>query len=188
MGLFDLLWIFFLISALQPILQQKLLEMQCLRLLARLEPQRGSRAIASVHRRETMSWLGVPLMRYIDINDSEAVLRGHPAHRGKPPHRPDPAHPGWTGASGRHVCHEGPDAGCPVRQWHPDPRLSDHRAARRGAGTAGQHLHAEGGLRVHAALSPADAHASLDRICSGALWGAPGSRSRLLGGSVAGRG
>jgi len=75
MGFFDLLWIFFIFSALQPVLQQRLLEMRRLRLLAQFERQRGSRAIALVHRQETMSLLGFPLMRYIDINDSEAVLR-----------------------------------------------------------------------------------------------------------------
>jgi len=75
MGFFDLLWIFFILSALQPVLQQRLLEMRRLRLLAQFERQRGSRAIALVHRQETMSLLGFPLMRYIDINDSEAVLR-----------------------------------------------------------------------------------------------------------------
>ena len=75
MGFFDLLWIFFIFSALQPALQQRLLEMRRLRLLAQFERQRGSRAIALVHREETMSLLGFPLMRYIDINDSEAVLR-----------------------------------------------------------------------------------------------------------------
>src|SRR5262249_39442461 len=34
-----------------------------------------SRVIALVHRQETMSFLGFPLMRYIDVNDSEDVLR-----------------------------------------------------------------------------------------------------------------
>jgi ClpP class serine protease len=75
MGFLDLLWIFFMVSALQPMLQQKLLEMRRLRLLTRLERQRGSRVIALVHRQETMSLLGFPVMRYIDIDDSEAVLR-----------------------------------------------------------------------------------------------------------------
>ena len=36
---------------------------------------RGSRVILMVHRQETMSLLGFPLMRYIDIQDSEDVLR-----------------------------------------------------------------------------------------------------------------
>jgi len=75
MGFLDLLWIFFIISALQPMLQQKLLDLQRLRMLAQFERKRGSRAIALVHRQETMNLLGFPLMRYIDINDSEAVLR-----------------------------------------------------------------------------------------------------------------
>src|SRR5213080_221527 len=64
-----------MVTALQPILKQKLLEMRRLRLLVQLEKRRGSRVIALVHRQETMSILGFPLMRYIDVNDSEEVLR-----------------------------------------------------------------------------------------------------------------
>jgi len=75
LGFLDLFWIFFMLSALQPLLRQKLPEMQRLRLLAQFVRRRGSRAIALVHRQETMSWLGFPLMRYTDINDSEEVLR-----------------------------------------------------------------------------------------------------------------
>jgi ClpP class serine protease len=45
------------------------------RLLHRFESRRKSRAFALVHRQETMSLLGFPLMRYIDVNDSEEVLR-----------------------------------------------------------------------------------------------------------------
>jgi ClpP class serine protease len=75
MGITDVLWVFFMISALQPILRQKMLEASRLRLLHRIEQKRQSRVIALVHRQETMSLLGFPLMRYIDVNDSEAVLR-----------------------------------------------------------------------------------------------------------------
>ncbi len=75
MGFLDFLWLFVIISTLQPIVSQKLLEASRLRLLSQFERRRGSRAIALVHRQETMSLLGFPLMRYIDINDSEAVLR-----------------------------------------------------------------------------------------------------------------
>src|SRR3979490_231953 len=45
------------------------------RLIARPERKRGSRVILLVHRQETMSFLGFPLLRYIDVNDSEEVLR-----------------------------------------------------------------------------------------------------------------
>lgn len=75
MDFFSLLWIFFIISSLQPVIRQKMLEAERLRLLARLERERNSRVIALIHRQETMSLLGFPLLRYIDINDSEAVLR-----------------------------------------------------------------------------------------------------------------
>jgi ClpP class serine protease len=75
MGFVDILWLFFMISALQPILRQRMLEAHRLRLLRRFEQRRNSRAIALVHRQETMSLLGFPLMRYIDVHDSEEVLR-----------------------------------------------------------------------------------------------------------------
>jgi ClpP class serine protease len=72
---FSLLWIFFIISSLQPVIRQKMLEAGRLQLLERLERQRKSRVIALIHRQETLSLLGFPLVRYIDIDDSEAVLR-----------------------------------------------------------------------------------------------------------------
>jgi ClpP class serine protease len=75
MGFGDLLWLFFMISAVQPIIRQRMLEASRLRLLHRLQNQRKSRVIALVHRQETMSFLGFPLVRYIDINDSEEILR-----------------------------------------------------------------------------------------------------------------
>jgi ClpP class serine protease len=72
---FSLIWIFFIISALQPVIRQKMLESSRLRMLQEIEKQRNSRVILLIHRQETMSFLGFPLVRYIDINDSEAVLR-----------------------------------------------------------------------------------------------------------------
>ncbi len=70
-----LLWILFAFLALQPVLQRKFLEAARRKLIAQLEAERRSRVILLAHRQETMSLLGFPLMRYIDINDSEAVLR-----------------------------------------------------------------------------------------------------------------
>jgi ClpP class serine protease len=71
----DIFWIFFILSTLQPVLQQRFLEATRQRLIAKIERKRGSRVILLVHREETMSLLGFPLARYIDINDSEQVLR-----------------------------------------------------------------------------------------------------------------
>lgn len=75
MDLIGLFWVFLIISSLQPVIRQRMLESGRLRLLERLEQQRQSRVIVLIHRQETLSLLGFPLMRYIDINDSEAVLR-----------------------------------------------------------------------------------------------------------------
>ena len=71
----DLMWLLFLFSALQPVLKQRFLEASRQHLLAKIERQRGSRVILLVHRQETMSVLGFPVFRYIDVNDSEEVLR-----------------------------------------------------------------------------------------------------------------
>lgn len=71
----DILWLFFLISTLQPVIKQRYLEASRKRLIAKIEKKRGSRVILLVHREETMSFLGFPVFRYIDINDSEQVLR-----------------------------------------------------------------------------------------------------------------
>ncbi|HTD69612.1 MAG TPA: ATP-dependent Clp protease proteolytic subunit [Gemmatimonadales bacterium] len=71
----DLLWLFFVLSALQPVFRQRWLEASRQRVIARIERQRKSRVILLVHRQETMSILGFPVFRYIDVNDSEEVLR-----------------------------------------------------------------------------------------------------------------
>jgi len=62
-------------TALQPVLRQRMLEAMRTRKIAQLEKKRNSRVILLVHRQETMRFLGFPLARYIDINDSEEVLR-----------------------------------------------------------------------------------------------------------------
>src|ERR1700686_917978 len=71
----DLIWLFFVFSAIQPMLQQKMLDAMRTRKIALLERNRNSRVILMVHRQETMRLLGFPVARYIDINDSEDVLR-----------------------------------------------------------------------------------------------------------------
>src|SRR5438128_7131668 len=71
----DIFWLFFMLSALQPIIKQKLLEASRKRLISLIERERKSRVVLLVHRQETMSLLGFPIFRYIDINDSEEVLR-----------------------------------------------------------------------------------------------------------------
>ena len=75
MSIGDLFWLFFMFSAIQPMLRQRMLEAMRLRKMSQLERERKSRVILLVHRQETMRLLGFPIARYIDINDSEEVLR-----------------------------------------------------------------------------------------------------------------
>jgi ClpP class serine protease len=74
-SIFDLIWIFFLLSSLQPVVRKWWLETQRVQAFRQLEKRRGSRVIGLIHRQETMAFLGFPVARYIDIEDSEAVLR-----------------------------------------------------------------------------------------------------------------
>lgn len=76
MDFLSLLWfalIFF--TMVQPALQRRMLEWERQRWIERIERQRGSRVIILVHRQESMGLLGFPIMRYIDVTDSEEVLR-----------------------------------------------------------------------------------------------------------------
>jgi ClpP class serine protease len=70
------LWIIlFLLLFLVPMAQRNILQMARKRLLVKLGKRRGSLVITLIHRQEVISLLGLPLARYIDIDDSEEVLR-----------------------------------------------------------------------------------------------------------------
>ena len=71
----DLLWFFFIFSSLQPVVQKYLLAQARRRTLARIAMKRDATVITLIHRQETLSLLGIPLARYIDIDDSQSVLR-----------------------------------------------------------------------------------------------------------------
>jgi ClpP class serine protease len=75
MDVMQIFWLFFMLSALQPALRQRLLDISRRRAITKIESERKSRVVLLVHRQETMSFLGFPVYRYIDINDSEEVLR-----------------------------------------------------------------------------------------------------------------
>jgi ClpP class serine protease len=75
MQFLDLLWIFLILISLQPVVRQRILEAARVRILRELEHKRGSRVIILIHRQETLSLLGFPVARFIDIQDSEDILR-----------------------------------------------------------------------------------------------------------------
>ena len=64
------LFIFFILPALTR--RQRGAELE--RRFASIQKKRKSRIIALVHRQEPMGFLGIPVLRYIDLNDAEDVL------------------------------------------------------------------------------------------------------------------
>jgi ClpP class serine protease len=71
----NLLWIVLIIILLQPALNRWLVAGARRRALERLAKKREATVITLIHRQETVSFLGIPLMRHIDIDDAESVLR-----------------------------------------------------------------------------------------------------------------
>jgi len=63
----DLLWLFLIFSSLQPVVQRQLLAASRRRTLGQIARRRDATVITLIHRQETISFLGIPLMRHIDI-------------------------------------------------------------------------------------------------------------------------
>jgi ClpP class serine protease len=72
---FDLFWVFLFFSSLQPVWQRRQTEFRRVRAIQEFERGRNSRVILLIHRQESISLLGIPISRYITIEDSEQVLR-----------------------------------------------------------------------------------------------------------------
>ena len=74
-GFFDIFWVFIALSSLQPVWQRRQIEYRRVQTLREFERGRNSRVILLIHRQESLSLLGIPVSRYITIEDSEQVLR-----------------------------------------------------------------------------------------------------------------
>jgi ClpP class serine protease len=68
-------FLLFLLIFLVPMGQRFILHNGRRKVLTRLGKKRGAQVITLIHRQEVISFLGIPLARYIDIDDSEQVLR-----------------------------------------------------------------------------------------------------------------
>ncbi len=80
-----LFWLIFLIAMLEPIMSLRRLRAARLAVIKEMERRYGWRVITMIHREERISFFGIPIQRFIDIDDSEAVLR---AIRTTPPEKP----------------------------------------------------------------------------------------------------
>jgi ClpP class serine protease len=71
----SIIFFLFFLSFLAPMVAQRLLSTRRYRAIRKLETARGSRVITMIHRQESISLLGIPLRRFIDVEDSEQILR-----------------------------------------------------------------------------------------------------------------
>ena len=70
----DLLWLYLILVTLAPVIFRQWITYQRRQCLEALQRRRSTRVVTLIHRQETMSLLGIPIARYIDIEDSEAIL------------------------------------------------------------------------------------------------------------------
>ncbi len=75
MSFSDLIWVFVLAAVVWPLFRQSGVNRKRLEVLRRVETNRGSRVISLIHRQEAINLLGIPISRYIDVEDSEQILR-----------------------------------------------------------------------------------------------------------------
>ncbi len=73
--MWNIFWLFMMFVMLSPVIKKKLLDTARLKVIQKIESKRGSRVITMIHRQEAMAILGIPVFKYIDIEDSEEVLR-----------------------------------------------------------------------------------------------------------------
>ena len=71
----SLLWLFFVLASLQPAFTRQVLLAQRRHALAGISRKRKATIITLIHRQESLNLLGFPIVRYIDIDDAESVLR-----------------------------------------------------------------------------------------------------------------
>ena len=80
-----LFWLLIFVIILWPQLQYRNMQAARMSLIKTLESTLDSRVITMIHRQERIGFFGIPIYRFIDIEDSEAVLR---AIRSTPPNKP----------------------------------------------------------------------------------------------------
>ena len=71
----QIFWIIFFFMLFFPMLKAQTLEWSREKLIRAIEQKRKSRVITMIHRQETRSFFGLFMMRFINIEDSEQVLR-----------------------------------------------------------------------------------------------------------------
>jgi ClpP class serine protease len=71
----NIIWLILILNTLLPFVRQRQIEEKRFKLIKEIEKKRSSRVITLIHRQESLSLLGLPISRFINIEDSEQVLR-----------------------------------------------------------------------------------------------------------------
>ncbi|RQD75563.1 MAG: hypothetical protein D5R97_05765 [Candidatus Syntrophonatronum acetioxidans] len=72
----QVLWIIIIVAVfLVPTMRQQMLNSSRFQVLKKLQKKRGTRVITLIHRQEFINLLGIPISRYVNIEDSEQLLR-----------------------------------------------------------------------------------------------------------------
>ncbi len=74
-SLSNLYWAAIAFLLLQPVIRQRMLDWARQTMMRNIELKRQSRVISLIHRKEIVNIFGFPLVQYVDIQDSEAILR-----------------------------------------------------------------------------------------------------------------
>ena len=69
-----ILIILFIIFLIQPLFAKKLLQSARINQLNQIEKERNSRVVTLIHRQESMSLMGFPMVQFINMEDSEKIL------------------------------------------------------------------------------------------------------------------
>ncbi|EEB74622.1 ATP-dependent Clp protease proteolytic subunit [Thermococcus sp. AM4] len=68
-------WLFFLYILMWPQLQYRQLQIMRAKLLAKIAKKRNSTVITMIHRQESIGFFGIPVYKFISVEDSEEILR-----------------------------------------------------------------------------------------------------------------
>jgi len=69
-----LIWIFFILMFLQPILMGRILAMRRAEAIRKIEKANGARVITMIHRQEKKSLFGFSVARHIDMEDAQTII------------------------------------------------------------------------------------------------------------------
>ena len=73
--IFQIFWMVLIITTFVPLFKSMSLNASREGIIRSIEKKRGSRVITLIHREESINFFGLPIRRYIDIEDSEELIR-----------------------------------------------------------------------------------------------------------------